>query len=79
MAFKNLVEEAKKNTPKKIFRRDDEIQNLIDCTGATPIYVSSETKTSWENCRFLKNVGNQNFCKEFLCMCSKEKCNRAKK
>jgi hypothetical protein len=46
MAFKNLVKEAKKNTPKKIFRRDDEIQNLIDCTGATPIYVSSETKTS---------------------------------
>jgi hypothetical protein len=79
MAFKNFVEEARKNTPQKIFRREDEIQNLIDCTGAKAVYVTPKNKVCWEECKFLKKAGSQKFCTEFLCLCSEDKCGRAQK
>lgn len=79
MALKSFVEEARKNTPQKIFRRDDEIQNLIDCTGPNAVHVTSGIKVNWEDCKFLKKAGTQKFCTEYLCMCSGEKCSKAQK
>ena len=79
MAFKNIVEEAKRNTPQKVFRREEDIKNLIDCTGAHAVHVNSESAVNWEECKFLKKSGQQNFCTEYLCYCTGDKCNKPTK
>ena len=79
MSFKDIVEAAKLNTPKKIFRREEDIKNLIDCSSGHAEYMSAGPKVSLEECKFLKKGGAHNFCTEYLCYCTGEKCNRPMK
>ena len=78
MALNNLVEEAKKNTPKrKAPSANGEVKNLIDCSGARPEII--RPSVSWEECKYLKNGFGEYYCQAYLSKCGKTGCKKAVK
>lgn len=89
---KNFRARAYEEVPKKeetiILTKKQEIEpvNIIkdDAIVIEPNFKSEEKNITnniklWQNCKHYKQQGEKEFCKEYLCICGKEKCLRAKK
>jgi hypothetical protein len=71
-----MVDEIREQTrePAKIIGDDDII---------TPVKVEAKSDNicsgpAWQRCRHFKEQGGRAFCKEYLSLCGKEKCSRAR-
>jgi hypothetical protein len=66
---------APKNNSQKIDERHNNIiVNIIKKSEST-----GNGNTTWENCKHKKDCDGNTYCKEFMSLCGKEKCNRATK
>ncbi len=58
-------------------QRIDERHNNIMANIIKKSSCSTTGNTTWENCKHKKNCDETIYCKEFMSLCGKEKCNRA--
>ncbi len=92
---KEMLEEIEEQEQKKEVKPrmigDDEIiisrskQRTDDrhCNIIKNVVVESQngvySPATWKNCRYMKEDGGRVFCREYLSLCAKEKCGRARK
>lgn len=64
--------------PRSKQRTDDRHCNIIK-----NVVIESQngvySQATWKTCRYMKEEGGRVFCKEYLSLCGKEKCNRARR
>jgi hypothetical protein len=78
---KNYIKKDEPNffAPKNNSQKIDERHNNIIVDIIKKSESSGNGNTTWENCKYKKDCDGTIYCREFMSLCGKEKCNRATK
>ena len=92
MPLAHFVFEAKKHTPvakavvsteqesriidASSFQRQDLKRTMATISEGDKAAAECESAPSWTKCQYLKSVGETVYCKQYLALCAKEKCQK---